>query len=41
MFAATAVNDPFSWWYVLGIVGTLVLLCLLPYLVFIGKLIFL
>ncbi|MFT6269480.1 MAG: hypothetical protein ACJAVV_002306 [Alphaproteobacteria bacterium] len=40
MVAATEVNDPFSWWYVLAIVGTLVLLCLSPYLVYIGPLIF-
>jgi hypothetical protein len=41
MVAATEVNDPFSWWYVLGIVGVLVLLCLLPFLAAIGKLVFL
>jgi hypothetical protein len=41
MVAATEVNDPFNWWYVLGIVGSLVLLCLSPYLTYIGKLFFL
>jgi hypothetical protein len=40
MVAATEVNDSFNWWYALGIVLTLVLLCLSPYLAYIGKLIF-
>jgi hypothetical protein len=41
MVAVTAKNDPFGWWYALAIVSALVLLCLSPYLVFIGTLIFL
>lgn len=41
MAAATEVNDPFNWWYVLGIVGVLVLLCMLPFLAAIGKFILL
>ena len=40
MIAETQVNDSFNWWYALGIVGTLVVLCLSPYLIFIAKLIF-
>lgn len=39
MVAAAEVNDSFCWWQVLVIVSTLILLCLSPYLVFIGTLI--
>ncbi|GAC28118.1 hypothetical protein GPAL_1245 [Glaciecola pallidula DSM 14239 = ACAM 615] len=40
MVAATAVNDSFCWWQLIAIVGALVLLCLSPYLIFIGTLIY-
>jgi hypothetical protein len=41
MIRATEVNDPFSWWSVLGIVVTLVVFCLSPFLAYIGELVFL
>ncbi|MFT5282684.1 MAG: hypothetical protein ACI94Z_001516 [Yoonia sp.] len=40
MSPETQVNDSFNWWYMLGIVGALIVMCLSPYLIFIAKLIF-
>ncbi|WP_371193846.1 hypothetical protein [Glaciecola sp. SC05] len=41
MTAQTETQDSFNWWYLLGIVGSLVVLALMPYVAWIGKLILL
>lgn len=40
MHAETQMNDSFNWWYLIANVGALVALALLPYLVWIGVIIF-
>ncbi|MDT0582358.1 hypothetical protein [Brumicola blandensis] len=40
MNATADTNDTFNWWYLFANVGALVGLALLPYLVYIGVLIF-
>jgi uncharacterized membrane protein len=40
MNATIATNDTFNWWYLIANLGALVGLALLPYLVFIGIIIY-